>query len=60
MYNPFVQQMQTQANTATTSSVSPNSKPSNETPTEQPLDLSAKPTSAASTCNQNDSKQVFR
>lgn len=64
MYNPFVQQMHTSQTQATTTSASnsPNAKPPsslNDTPTEQPLDLSAKPTSASS-YNQNDSKQVFR
>lgn len=62
LYNPFVQQMHTSQTQATTTSASnsPNAKPSsnlNDTPTEQPLDLSAKPTSASS---YNDSKQVFR
>lgn len=62
LYNQFVQQMQSAQTEPVASVSSPNSKPSSsatESTTEQPLDLSAKPSNAPM-FHQHDSKQVYR
>lgn len=62
LYNQFVQQMQSAQTEPVASVSSPNAKPSSsatESTTEQPLDLSAKPSNAPM-FHQHDSKQVYR
>lgn len=63
IYNPFMQQMHSNATTTTesTSAESPGAKPSPspvDLNTEQPLDLSAKPSTTPTLST--DPKQVFR
>lgn len=62
LYNQFVQQMQSAQTEPVASVSSPNAKPSSsatESTTEQPLDLSAKPSNAPM-FHQHDPKQVYR
>ncbi|KAJ6638616.1 hypothetical protein Bhyg_11353 [Pseudolycoriella hygida] len=62
LYNQFVQQMQSAQTEPVASVSSPNAKPSSsatESTTEQPLDLSAKPSNTPM-FHQHDPKQVYR